>query len=106
NLLVSRETNLAQGFETFVELPYDFERNNYATAPEVNQQFLDWLHRAGDVRFLAYLHYMEPHTPYAPPKALRPAPPAGIRSDLAAGDIDRFVRKLKSGEVPPPSSEV
>ncbi len=35
-------------------------------AKDVNQAFLGWLDEVGDRRFCAYLHYMEPHTPYNP----------------------------------------
>jgi arylsulfatase A-like enzyme len=101
NMLVSRGTNLAQGFETFVELPYDPKQKDHAPASAVNRAFLDWLRRARDVRFLAYLHYMDVHGPYWPP-ANRPAPPAGMRSDLAVGFIQDFARKMNAGELPPP----
>jgi arylsulfatase A-like enzyme len=83
NPLVSAGTNLAQGFETFVELPWDPDGRNWATADEVNAAFLDWLPRRRGKRFAAYLHYMEPHDPYTPPSAA--LPPAGIRPQIAAG---------------------
>jgi arylsulfatase A-like enzyme len=103
NLIVSRATNLAQGFETFVELPFDRKARNYAPASAVNREFLDWMHQAKGLRFLAYLHYMEPHGPYAPPLPLRPAVPPGIRSDLAAGWVQDFARNFDRGQVGPPS---
>src|SRR5262245_52753785 len=104
NMLVSRATNLAQGFETFAELPFDRDRRDYAPASAVNQEFLDWLPKARDLRFFAYLHYMEPHGPYAPPAPLRPAPPEGIRADLAAGWVQDFARNFDRGQVGPPSA--
>jgi arylsulfatase len=103
NMLVSRATNLAQGFETFVELPFDRKRRDYAPAAVVNRAFLDWLRQAQGLRFFAYLHYMEPHGPYAPPPAFRPAAPPGIRSDLAAGWVQDFARNFDRGRVGPPS---
>jgi arylsulfatase A-like enzyme len=85
NPLVSRGTNLAQGFETFVELPWDPRGRNWAGAAEVNAAFLAWLRANAGYRFVAYLHYMEPHDPYTP--AERPRPPAGLRPSLLRGWI-------------------
>lgn len=45
NFLVSRATNLANGFETFVALPEDGELQEQATAADVNATFLTWLRR-------------------------------------------------------------
>lgn len=87
NPLISRGTNLAQGFETFTEFPWDGRRHGWYAATEVNQHFLDWLDRNRAWRFVAYLHYMEPHDPYAPPPAMRPPPPAGLDRRLVAGDV-------------------
>lgn len=36
-------------------------------APGLNAAFLSWLDRLQGKPFFAYFHYMEPHTPYAPP---------------------------------------
>src|SRR5262249_28010865 len=69
NPLVSRATNYAQGFETFHELELEprsdgrTTEKNWATAPEVNATFVRWLRANRGLRFLAYLHYMEPHHP-------------------------------------------
>jgi arylsulfatase A-like enzyme len=101
NPLVSRGTNLAQGFETFVELPWHAREKRWGTAAEVNGAFLDWLAPNHGHRFLAYLHYMEPHDPYTPPPALRPAPPAGIRPDLAAGWVLDVSKELNAGRGTP-----
>jgi len=83
NPLVSRGTNLAQGFETFRELPWSAEGRNWPDAAAVNDAFLAWLRTHGDYRFVAYLHYMEPHDPYTPPDP--PAAPAGVRPAIARG---------------------
>jgi arylsulfatase A-like enzyme len=83
NPLVSAGTNLAQGFETVVELPWDPQGHNWASADEVNAAFLDWLPRREGYRFVAYLHYMEPHDPYTPPAA-RTAP-SSVRPAIARG---------------------
>ncbi|TMB16268.1 MAG: hypothetical protein E6J59_19345, partial [Deltaproteobacteria bacterium] len=92
--LVSRATNLARGFETFVEFSWDRARNDWPGAAEVNARFLRWLERNRGLRFLAYLHYMDPHDPYTPPAALRPPAPPGVRPAVAAGQADVLARRL------------
>jgi arylsulfatase A-like enzyme len=104
NPLISRGTNFAQGFETFVELEIESGREDGevvktpAGAGAVNAAFVRWLARNREHRFLAYLHYMEPHDPYTPPPHLRPPPPAGIRPSLAAGRLDPWRQQLRSAE--------
>ena len=95
NPLVSRTTNLAQGFEEFIELPWDWRAHDWPRASEVNGAFLDWLGRRRGWRFVAYLHYMEPHDPYTPPAPLRPQPtPPGLRPAVAAGTIDDIAKAI------------
>jgi len=85
NPIVSSATNLARGFETFVEFPSARARTNWTPARAVDDSFLTWLRENRRYRFFAYLHYMEPHAPYSPPEALRPAPPADATPHLLAG---------------------
>ncbi len=106
NLIVSRASNLAQGFETFFELPFDHKTRDFVRAAVVNRRFLDWVRRERRLRFFAYLHYMEPHGPYAPPQDLRPKPPPGIRDDLAAGWVQEFALAVNEHRLPPPSPAV
>jgi arylsulfatase A-like enzyme len=87
NPMVSQGTNLTQGFETFVELPWDREGRNWAPAAAVNDAVLAWLAANRRHRVVAYLHYMEPHDPYTPPSGAVPPAPAGVRPALAAGWI-------------------
>ena len=94
NPMVSRATNYAQGFETFVDFPWLLEGRNWTPAREVNAAFLDWLRANRDRRFLAYLHYMEPHDPYVPPPDGRGAPPSGIRPSVAAGWIRDIANRV------------
>ena len=104
NPIVSRGTNLAQGFEEFVQLPWNQQERNWAPAAAVNRVFADWLGRNHDWRFLAYLHYMEPHDPYTPPPQFRPAPPPGMRADLAAGwvlDVSKRIARRGDFTLPP-----
>jgi len=107
NPLVSRGTNLAHGFETFVDVPIDRRTHHWATAGDVNAAFLDWLRANRGHRFLGYLHFMEPHDPYTPPDDLRPTPPPGIRPRLVAGDIVAFAEAIDWHGAPPlPESDV
>ena len=103
NPLVSRGTNLAQGFETFVELPWDPAGRNWASADTVHAAFRDWLARHRQVRFAAYLHVMEPHDPYTPPSP--PTPPPGIRPALAAGWIRDAANTINGSAGPPVTAE-
>lgn len=98
NPLVSRGTNLAQGFETFVELPWDPGARTWAHAGAVNDAFFRWLRGHDGYRFVAYLHYMEPHDPYTPP---RPPPvPAGLRPALARGWIRDVTNRINWEHAP------
>ncbi|MGH7895378.1 MAG: sulfatase, partial [Candidatus Binatia bacterium] len=94
NPLVSRATNVVQGFETVHEFPWDPEHRSFAPADDVNRVFLDWLRAHRGLRFAGYLHYMEPHDPYTPPPAARPAPPAGISDALGAGWVLETARRI------------
>ena len=102
NPLVSRGTNFSQGFETFVELEIETAREDGevvktpASAAAVNDVFLRWLRSNRARRFLAYLHYMEPHHPYTPPPHLRPPAPPGIRRRVAAGRLDPWQAAMRA----------
>jgi arylsulfatase A-like enzyme len=56
----------------------------------VNDRFLDWLAFNREHRFLAYLHYMDTHTPYEPPSALRPPERPDLPEAIRAGRIEEF----------------
>src|SRR5437870_4671218 len=102
NPLVSRGTNFSQGFETFVELEIETAREDGevvktpASAAAVNDVFLRWLRSNRARRFLAYLHYMEPHHPYTPPPHLRPPAPPGVRRRVAAGRLDPWQAAMRA----------
>jgi arylsulfatase A-like enzyme len=98
NPLVSAGTNLARGFETFVEFGLDGHPPAWRSAREINQAFLDWVAVNGRHRFFAYLHYMDVHDPYDPPAAFRPAPPAGMRARIAGGDIHEIAERIAAGD--------
>jgi arylsulfatase A-like enzyme len=101
NPLVGASSNARQGFETFVELPYDSAMRDHAGARQVNERFLEWLARHRPWRFAAYLHYMDPHDPYTPPRDVRPVPPAGIPQAIADGRILTVARAVNTGQAPP-----
>ncbi|MBD3236568.1 MAG: sulfatase-like hydrolase/transferase [Candidatus Eisenbacteria bacterium] len=46
--------------------------------PVINARFLDWLDGHADAPRFAYLHYMDPHHPYRPPRAYRDAVAPGV----------------------------
>jgi arylsulfatase A-like enzyme len=92
NPLISRGTNLAQGFETFVELPWDPEGRDWPRARDVNDAFVTWLRRNRSHRFVGYLHYMEPHDPYTP--ATPPPAPAGVRPAVARGWVQEIAKRI------------
>jgi arylsulfatase A-like enzyme len=104
NVLVSHATNLVQGFERFSEFGWDPVTKQWASADELNAVFLRWYDAHPDLRFAAYLHYMEPHDPYDPPADLRPAVPAGVRPAVASGwirDIANRVNWSNEGHLSP-----
>jgi arylsulfatase A-like enzyme len=99
NPVVTRGTNLAQGFETFVELGWVGGRQGWEAAPALDAALLEWLRQQRGRRFFAWVQYMEPHDPYTPP-APPPAPP-GVRPVVAEGRIDVLGRRVNRGEAPP-----
>jgi arylsulfatase A-like enzyme len=96
--LVSRGTNLARGFESFVEFGWDHAVARWPRAKRINRVFLDWLRANRDYRFLAYLHYMDVHEPYEPPRGYRPPAPDGVRPDVARGRVQRILEARAAGE--------
>ena len=101
NPLFSRGSNLAQGFETFVELPWDPKARVWPDAATVNARFLSWLRPNRRHRFAAWLHYMEPHDPYTPPRDLRPTPPPGVRPAIAEGWVGDLARRMGKRDATP-----
>ncbi len=100
NPVVSRGANLAQGFETFVEVPAVTGGTSWPHAGAVNRAFLDWLRHNAGRRFLGYLHYMDVHDPYEPPDALRPARPPGIRALVAEGKVAKVAAAINWHHAP------
>jgi membrane-anchored protein YejM (alkaline phosphatase superfamily) len=58
---------LNQGFDVYEDgFPPD---RWYLSASEVNDRVLPWLEQNKDKRFFLWVHYSDPHDPYAPPSA-------------------------------------
>lgn len=56
---------LAEGFYYYEEA---FPKGRwYLTAEEVNQRVFPWLEQNKDSKFFLWIHYSDPHDPYAPP---------------------------------------
>jgi len=94
NPLVARASNLAKGFESFVEFGWEGGESAWPRAAEINSVFLDWLSLNRTHRFLGYLHYMDAHAPYQPPEGYRPVAPAHLRKAVARGEVGRIAEKL------------
>lgn len=102
NPLVSRENNLAHGFETFVELrPRKGGEEGWARAEEVNLPFLAWVDRNPHRRFFAWLHYMETHDPYEPALGTRPPDPPELNPEVRAGLVRNLAEAIRKGKRPP-----
>ena len=63
--VLKSQFGLAQGFDTYID---DFpERRWYLAAEEVNARVFPWLEAHKDQKFFLWIHYSDPHDPYAPP---------------------------------------
>ena len=63
--VLTREFGTAEGFD-YYEDKFPAERW-YLTAGEVNQRVFPWLKDHHDKPFFLWVHYSDPHDPYAPP---------------------------------------
>ena len=63
--VLASEFGLDEGFETYAD---DFPADRwYLTADEVNARVFPWLEANRSRRFFLWVHYSDPHDPYAPP---------------------------------------
>ncbi|MEQ8766969.1 MAG: sulfatase [Planctomycetota bacterium] len=60
NFIISEKNGFARGFQKLDELFLQ-------PAAALNASLLDWIDRQGGRPFFGYVHYFDPHTPYAPP---------------------------------------
>lgn len=61
NPLIDAAAGYAQGVESFHHVPWK-------RAEEVNRLFVEWLPSVDGLRWFAYLHYTDPHSPYDAPE--------------------------------------
>lgn len=94
---LSRRFGLDQGF--------DFYRSHVGNAGNIHQVFLDWLD-AGDGPAFAYLHYLEVHWPYCPPKRVRGVFDRGPSAVPACRDWRQVRAKIERGEIVPTADDV
>jgi arylsulfatase A-like enzyme len=97
NELLSPIRNLGQGFDQYQELaapwsgeslgasllhrlsPARFPGREWPSTADHTQLVVDWLDRNQSRDFFLWVHYLDPHAPYAPPhEYLDGEPPAGI----------------------------
>jgi membrane-anchored protein YejM (alkaline phosphatase superfamily) len=65
--VLTSEFGLDGGFDTYAD---DFPADRwYLTADEVNARVIPWLEANRSRRFFLWVHYSDPHDPYAPPGA-------------------------------------
>lgn len=99
-----------QGFAEARFVPPKAPRTAYAPGPKVVRAFLDWLDgRSGrETPVFAYLHFMDTHNPYRPPREIRRQFVTAGGRDLyrngrpvetpTAADLD-YMRALYDGEI-------
>lgn len=95
NPLVNRENESTAGFESLLFLPDN-------QAAQVNRAFLSWLDEHPGERFFAYVHYMDPHEPYASPgESYRafgaPEGDAVARSKALKDELQRLMEAKNGG---------
>ncbi|MBD3867612.1 MAG: sulfatase-like hydrolase/transferase [Acidobacteria bacterium] len=73
--VLNRGFGVEQGFDTFSDVPVNrFEGGRdqlfsaERTAAETNEKVFPWLEENSDRRFFLWVHYYDPHEPYAPPE--------------------------------------
>jgi arylsulfatase A-like enzyme len=98
---VNRKGGFGRGFDTFDESCLD------QPASCLNTGFLRFLDERRPERFFAYLHYMEPHHPYAPPRTYvrRFAHRTDAPRWVLAGNPDPIEKAFSSGKPSPATAE-
>lgn len=92
NLLISRDNNFHQGFETFVLTPN-------VTARALNERVKNWLDNTQGLARFAYIHYYDPHSPYKPPKAFSPARDPGESALYDRKNREKLFRMNQAGQL-------
>lgn len=122
NVLLLPEGNFTQGFEEYDFRPRldgslgeQIRRRLRPGQPtdQMTRRAVDWLRRHRDQAFFLWLHYYNPHDPYAPPSGFFPTlPPAALEPSLLRSvavdqlrhrdlspEARRWVRRLYNAEV-------
>ena len=81
NVLVNRDDGFAQGFQTFWAPPT--EASMWTDALTTADQAVGWLRRNQRRPFFAYVHFVDPHSPYCPPDKRPKDPNAPIPGDAS-----------------------
>jgi arylsulfatase A-like enzyme/Flp pilus assembly protein TadD len=73
--VLNRGFGLEQGFDLYVDIkdpgdrdPSDLLNEAQRTAGETNARLFEWLEVPPEGRFFLWIHYFDPHAPYAPPE--------------------------------------
>ncbi len=101
--VLKRKFGLDQGFDLYDDQLGDGEKigdiNAEIPADQVYEKFGAWLARGRDKPFFLWVHFFDPHMPYAPPDSfLRAAANDAYRGEVAHMDhyIGRMVADLKA----------
>ena len=83
---------LKQGFDEYDDSLDSYKiMNSYnteITADVVSSRFRDWLSKHKEERFFAWVHFYDPHEPYAPPKEYRTGPEEKDPKRLYLGEVE------------------
>jgi arylsulfatase A-like enzyme len=80
NVLVNRDNGFAQGFETYWAPPT--EASMWTDALTTADRAAGWLRKPRKRPFFAYVHFVDPHSPYCPPDRRPKDPNAPIPGDM------------------------
>jgi choline-sulfatase len=91
--VLSRDTGLDQGFETYD----DAGRRPERTADEVCDGALGWIRRHADESFFLWVHFFDPHFPYEPPPRFRSRFASPYVGEIAFADeqVGRLMAELR-----------
>lgn len=96
--VLNAEYGLDQGFEHYDDLPLGRARQGLPperSAEEVTRRALAWLKEQPGRPVFLWVHYYDPHAPYAPPPQLRSRFPDPYDGEVAA--VDAALRTLVQG---------
>jgi arylsulfatase A-like enzyme len=118
-LLRSGSHNFEQGFHHYTVFPRrEFERPSYGvcltrrlfpqmwpaqvTTAGLTDQAIRWYRRQNDGRTFLWLHYMDPHMPYAPPATYLDAETIKTSAPVVFDPTIEVRTKIRQGNVPDP----